>query len=711
MTSFKRWLGAGAIVLVVLALVACPALVPKATGSIPAMSFAHDDTDARTVALGSFFADDDNATYSAESSKPAVATVSVEDATLTVTPKGAGTTTVTVSATSSSGRDSATQSFAVTVASPPTPPANNPPAIRTVIQAMSVQVGSMTPLTLSDYYLDLENDALTYTATSHNPMVASVSGPDANSMITITAEAEGSTQITVTAADATLLALGAAIPQTFAVEVSAVPIEPPDNNQPRQLDDIPDLTGLMFGGSQDVDLDMYFTDDDGDDVTYTAMSSDMSVVTTSVSDSMVTITVVDSGMARIDITATDPYNRSVRASFNVEVINQAPMVVDTEPTQFGPVMTGDTLNIELSRYFSDPEGNMLTYGAMSDDDSIAMASTPSASGMTTITAMGEGAAMITITANDGTNADVSHMLTVTVDPTPVVVPTNNPPSSAGINAMSLVAGRTHDLDLSTVFTDPEGDALTYTAMSDNVLIATASDPGAGSMTTITAVSAGRAMITVTANDGTNAAVSDMFYVTVTAAPNVAPMVKGDGLPDIKMILGDNDSDPATDDVVEVLGINLSMYFEDPERYPLVYNAVVETGDSAVEIVATTAREDDAATTHIDETIPGGSKPDGTDFDTWLAINFKAAGTATITVTARDNADLSVSDTFMVTVGASNTSPAAETIDIPDYEGAFRLHRDTCPKEAIGDWSQRQADRRCIHPSVLQRCRLRYGHRD
>lgn len=45
MTSFKRWLDAGAIVLV--ALVACPAMVPKATGSIPgdAEGCRHHDGD------------------------------------------------------------------------------------------------------------------------------------------------------------------------------------------------------------------------------------------------------------------------------------------------------------------------------------------------------------------------------------------------------------------------------------------------------------------------------------------------------------------------------------------------------------------------------------------------------------------------------------------------------------------------------------------
>ena len=175
MTSFKRWLGAGAIVLVALALVACPALVPKATGSIPAMNFAHDDTGARTVDLDSYFTDSRDATYAPPtSSNPAVATASIAGTTLTVTPKGPGTTTVTVTATSSTGRDSATQTFTVTVASPPPPPANNAPEMRT-ISNLSLDVGQSRPVNLADYASDADGDTLLYGAMSLHPAIATVS--------------------------------------------------------------------------------------------------------------------------------------------------------------------------------------------------------------------------------------------------------------------------------------------------------------------------------------------------------------------------------------------------------------------------------------------------------------------------------------------------------------------------------------------------------
>ena len=57
-------------------------------------------------------------------------------------------------------------------------------------------------LTLSKYYLDIDSlDPLTYSAASSDELAAMISGPDANSVITITAVAEGIAQITVTAAD------------------------------------------------------------------------------------------------------------------------------------------------------------------------------------------------------------------------------------------------------------------------------------------------------------------------------------------------------------------------------------------------------------------------------------------------------------------------------------------------------------------------------
>ena len=566
MTSFKRWFGAGAIVLVALALVACPALVPDPVGKITPMTLTVGDAAQTVTDVDDLFTNtDDRSTFVAKSVPETVATASISGTTLTVTPVAEGKATVTITATLSNGK-TATTSFMVTVKPKPADP---PPPV-----------------------VDTQNDG------------------------------------------------------------------------PRMFRDLPDLNDLKVDVTPDpIDLSMHFRDDEGDDITYGAVADDTNVVMPSVSGVMLTITVRAPGMTPIHVTATDEHGLSVTESFDVMVINQPPMVQDSEPTKFGPFMPEATQVIVLSRYFVDPEGEPLTFTAMSDMTDYVTASDPGDGNTTTITAVDAGEAMITITANDGTNDPVSHMLTVTVVATPVVVPPNNPPTSSGINNMSLVAGQDSDLDLTDYFTDPESDAMTFTAMSDNDLIATASDPGAGSMTTITAVSAGRAKITVTADDDTNDPVSDMFYVTVTAAPNMAPTVKGEGLPSIKRVLdaGADGTLGNADDGVEVPDIDLSMYFEDPESYPLVFNAEVmeQDPDDAVEIVD--------MGTGVTNT---GSKPDGTDFDKYLSIDLKKAGTATIKVTARDNADLTVSDTFEITIGESNNSPIRAADATPAVTGAL-----------------------------------------
>ena len=263
-----------------------------------------------------------------------------------------------------------------------------------------------------------------------------------------------------------------------------------------------------------VDLSMYFTDDDGDDVTYTADSADMNVVTADVSGSTVTVTVVAPGMARIDVTATDPYNRSVRGSFDVEVINQAPMVQADEPTRFGPFMPGDTQDILLSRYFSDPEGESLMYTAMSDMTDYVTVSLVGADSTITITAVAAGEAMITITADDGTNDAVSHTLTVTVVATPP--PANNAPMvKPGVTAPAVelvVEGVSKTLTLSMYFMDADADdTLTYTVTSSDPSVATASESG-GELT-IMPEGAGTAMIKVTASDGE--ATSEALDISVT----------------------------------------------------------------------------------------------------------------------------------------------------------------------------------------------------
>ncbi len=604
MTSFKRWFGAGAIVLVALALVACPALTPKVSVPLPDISFAHG-AGAQKVDLSLYFSDTDSGTkYAATSSKTSVATVAVSGSTLTVTPAGPGDATVTVTVTASNGR-TATQSFDVEVEGPPDPPVNLPPVIRTYIADMTIQVGMTKSLTLAEYYLDLDGPSLTYDAGSSDSSIASVSTPDAQSMITITAVAVGSANITVSASDRA----GLAIPQTFAVTVSATPIEPPDNNQPRQTGTIPDVTGLKFGGSHEVDLMDYFVDDDGDEVTFTAVPRDTDVVTAAVSASMVTITVVAPGMTTIDVTATDPYNRSVRASFKVEVINQPPMPTMGVNEGILLRLPGGMTTFDLSDYFMDPESDDLAYSASVAPEGVATASVPAGSSMITITAMMAGDATITVTAAEVGNEtnqasrDLSLKVTAVPNEEPEVVGEGIPDQSLQLVVTDMMESVTSEpIDLSMYFTDPDElpMPLEYSDDSDMTMIE-------GSMLTITASVAGKTMVTVTASDGEDT-IPDEFYVMVTAPD--AP-TRTDASLGVQTLAHD----------AEPMDIELGTYFEGATSYD--------------------AESDD-------ETVVTESVSNST-----LTLTVIGAGTALVTVTA-DNSGGEATLTFRVKV----SDPAA-----------------------------------------------------
>ncbi len=79
---------------------------------------------------------------------------------------------------------------------------------------------------------------------------------------------------------------------------------------------------------------------------------------------------------------------------------------------------------------------------------------------------------------------------------------------------SVVEGETVDVDVSSVFTDVDGDPLTLTAASDAAAVATVTV--SGTTLTVAGVTAGTATATLTADDGQGGTVDDTFTVTVEA---------------------------------------------------------------------------------------------------------------------------------------------------------------------------------------------------
>ena len=91
------------------------------------------------------------------------------------------------------------------------------------------------------------------------------------------------------------------------------------NRAPEAVGTISDLT-LNAGDTESVDVSSYFSDPDGDALSYGAASSDAEVATVSVSGSTVTVTGVAEGTATVTMTASDPDGLSASQSFAANVL-------------------------------------------------------------------------------------------------------------------------------------------------------------------------------------------------------------------------------------------------------------------------------------------------------------------------------------------------------------------------------------------------------
>ena len=102
--------------------------------------------------------------------------------------------------------------------------------------------------------------------------------------------------------------------------------------------------------------------------------------------------------------------------------------------------------------------------------------------------------------------------------------TNTAPTTVGTIAdVTLEASQTSAMDVAGYFNDADmGDTLTYTAMSNMEMYATADIPADSSMLTITGVAAGSATVTVTATDMDGATAMQEIMVTVEAAEPAEP---------------------------------------------------------------------------------------------------------------------------------------------------------------------------------------------
>ena len=170
---------------------------------------------------------------------------------------------------------------------------------------------------------------------------------------------------------------------------------------------------------------------------------------------------------------------SMAASDMTGTGNAAPMaegMIDPVPVTEGEMSEA----MDVSMYFSDMEGDTLTYTASSDMEMYATANIPAGTSMLTITGVAAGSATITVTATDadgsGMSAEQEIMVTVTADTslgpptiTSVTVDDEDPGSpnidvawDNGANALShmVLLFSTPDYDLAKPISTRQDDGMT-----------------------------------------------------------------------------------------------------------------------------------------------------------------------------------------------------------------------------------------------------------
>ncbi len=463
-----------------------PNQAPRATGSLGTLELPLRGEVIHDVSNNFSDPDGDRLSFTATSSDPGIAGAQASDANITITGVAPGTATITVTARDPGG---------LTASLPLGVSVNGPPVLTDSIPDHILAEGASATVNLDDHFTDPDDDVASYEAESSDASVASVSVE--GSTATITGVSAGTATVTFTVRDE----FGQDGTQEVGVTVEEA------NQAPRATDSIP-AQELMPDGEVTLDLSGHFTDPDDDALTYEGETSDADVATVMVDGSNATITGVAGGTATITFTASDPDGLSAD--------QEAMVTVNTPPMPEGTIdeitlRVDASTTLVVSGYFSDADGDALSYEATSSDDDIA--TTSAADSTVTINGHAAGTATLTITATDPRGASAMQEATVAVKTPPM--PDSVPPTH------DMVVGNHVELDFSTFFTDEDGDELTYTAVTSDAAVATASVDG--SVVTTTAAgeiddSVGTVVtLTVTATDPGGLSAEQEAMVRVSAA--------------------------------------------------------------------------------------------------------------------------------------------------------------------------------------------------
>jgi len=446
---------------------------------------------------------------------------------------------------------------------------------------------------ITSFFTDIDGDSLTYTATGLFGDLSITNGVITGTPVNADV---GEHSVTITAKDPS----NQEVSDTFIITIS-------NTNDAPTVSSITDDTGTE-DSAYSYDVTSFFTDADGDSLTYTATGLFGDLVIT---NGVITGTPVngDVGEHSITVTAKDPSNLEVSDTFIITITNtnDAPTVsaiTDDEGTE------DSAYSYDVTSFFTDIDGDSLTYTATGLFGDLSITN-----GVITGTPVNGdvGEHSVTITAKDPSNQEVSDTFIITI------TNTNDAPTVSAITDDEGTEDSAYSFDVTSFFTDIDGDSLTYTAtglfgdlvITNGVITGT---PVNGDV--------GEHSITVTAKDPSNQEVSDTFIITITNtndAPTVSAITDDEGTED------------------SAYSYDVTSFFTDVDGDSLTYTATGLFGDLVI----------------TNGVITG--TPVNAD-----------VGEHSITVTSKDPSNLEVSDTFIITI--TNTNDAPTVSSITDDEG-------------------------------------------
>ena len=527
---------------------------------------------------------------------------------------------------------------------------------------MLVEEGVDKTVDASLHFHDPEGGALAYTASSSDESVATAEV--AGSMVTIGPEAMGDAIVTVTATDPD----GQSQTAEIMVSVAAEGMMPPiylgtlDASIPVLVNESSVIPGA--------DVVAAFDEEEGESLTFAVSVNpvDNSIVRAIIEpDNTVTILAVAVGEATVTIAATDEDDATTPHDIMVTVVGSS------EPAAVGMIdaqslmSDGGPMDVDVSGAFSDPLGDALSYVAESSDPAVATAS--AVGSVVTITPVSGGPATVTVTATNSRMQSAMQTIDVTVTVPPVPVP-GAPAIISTFAAVSVPYGDTtaRTYTLSEYFA---GADVAYAVKSGRPAVAIASE--SGGVLSITPVAPGQTNVMVTASNA-GGQVSQNITVEVAARPNMKPTVK-ETLADLRRIPDADRTDEVVADESKWEVMDLGEYFADPENIPLTF---------AVEIGSQTP---DGHTGDVVELVV---KPSGYSM-VGVQVDAIAVGTAMIKVTATDSEGQTMSQTFEMTVVASNDAPTSIAdptgatpvgTAVPNYSTDSRFKLSDASKKAI-----------------------------